>query len=40
MADVDDTWDYKSNAFDFNDKDKFIEEYDKKILITMDDLKG
>lgn len=39
MADVDDTWDYKSNAFDFNDKDKFIEEYDKKILITMDDLK-
>ena len=40
MADVDDTWDYKSNAFDFNDKNKFIEEYDKKILITMDDLKG
>lgn len=40
MADVNDTWDYKSNAFDFNDKDKFIEEYDKKILITMDDLKG
>ena len=39
MADVDDTWEYKSNALDFNDRNKFIEEYDKKILITMDDLR-
>lgn len=39
MADVDDTWEYKSNALDFNDRDKFIEEYDKKILITMDDIR-
>ena len=38
MADVDDTWEYKSNAFDFNDVNKFIEEYDKKILITTEDL--
>ena len=38
MADVDDTWEYKSNALDFNSTEKFIEEYDKKILITTDDL--
>lgn len=38
MADVDDTWEYKSNALDFNSLNKFIEEYDKKILITTDDL--
>ena len=38
MTDVDNTWEYKSNAFDFNDRDKFIEEYDKKTLITMDNL--
>ena len=39
MLDTDGSWDYKSNAFDFNDKDKFIEEYDKKLLITTDSLK-
>ena len=39
MADTDDTWDFKSNALDFNDRDRFIEEYDKKILITMDDIR-
>lgn len=39
MADVDNIWNFKSNAFDFNDRDKFIEEYDKKILITMDDIR-
>ena len=39
MMDTDNTWDFKSNAFDFNDKEKFIEEYDKKVLITMDSLK-
>ena len=39
MCDTDNTWDYKSNAFDFNDRDKFIKEYDKKILITTDTLK-
>ena len=38
MWDADDTWDYKSNAFDFNDRDTFIREYDKKILITTDSL--
>ena len=38
MADTQDTWEYKSNALDFNDVDKFIEEYDRKILITTDDL--
>ena len=38
MADVDDTWEYKSNALDFNSTEKFIKEYDKKILITTDDL--
>ena len=39
MMDTDNTWEYKSNAFDFNDKEKFIEEYDKKVLVTMDSLK-
>lgn len=39
MADTADSWEYKSNALDFNSKEKFIEEYDKKILITTDDLK-
>lgn len=38
MLDTDNSWEYKSNAFDFNDKDKFIEEYDKKLLITMDNI--
>lgn len=38
MLDTDNTWEYKSNAFDFNDKEKFIEEYDKKLLITMDNI--
>lgn len=38
MYDTDGSWDYKSNALDFNNRDKFIEEYDKKILITTDNL--
>ena len=38
MYDTDGSWGYKDNALDFNDRDKFIEEYDKKILITTDNL--
>ena len=38
MYDTDGSWGYKDNALDFNDREKFIEEYDKKILITTDNL--